>query len=57
MITVTHVAAYVLLVALVLCVIADAAGWHRPATGPGAVAAFVALTGCLLRLRLKGGRK
>jgi hypothetical protein len=50
-------AAFILMAALVLCVAASAAGWHRALAGPGAVACFVALVACLLRLRLRGGRR
>lgn len=51
--------AYVLLVALVACVVAAAAGWHRAVSGPGIPVCFVALVACLVlvRLRLRGGRK
>jgi sugar phosphate permease len=42
---------------MVACVVADATGWHPAVTGPGIVACVAALTACLLRLRLKGGRQ
>jgi hypothetical protein len=54
---VTRLLAFVLLAALVGCVAASAAGRHRAAADPGIVACFVALVACLLRLRLRGGRR
>ena len=52
-----RLAAFVLLAALVGCAVASAAGWHRAVAGPGGTVAFVALAGCLVRLRLRGGRQ
>ena len=57
MTAVSRWAAFALLAALVACVAASAAGWHRPLAGPAAVACFAALVACLLRLRLRGGRR
>lgn len=56
MITAARCGAFIFLAALVACLAADVAGWHRALAGPGTAAAFVALTACLLRLRLKGAR-
>lgn len=55
MTAVSRWAAFVFLAALVCCVAASAAGWHRAVAGPAAAACFAALVACLLRLRLKGG--
>jgi len=55
MTAVSRWAAFFFLAALVGCVAASAAGWHRAVAGPGAAVSFVALAACLLRLRLRGG--
>jgi hypothetical protein len=57
MTAVSRVAAFVFLAALVLCVAASAAGWHRAVAYPGAAASFAALAACLVLLRLRGGRR
>lgn len=51
--------AFVFLAALVACLAADIAGWHRAVSGPGIPVCFAALVACLVlvRLRLRGGRK
>ncbi len=43
--------------ALVACVVASAAGWHRTAAAPAIPVCLVALVACLVRLRLRGGRQ
>ena len=53
---ITRLAAFGFLAAMTACVVADAAGWHRAAAGPGAAACFAAMAACLVRLRLRGGR-
>ena len=52
-----RVAAFTFLAAMMACLGAYAAGWHRAQSRPGVAVCFVALVACLLRLRLKGGRK
>lgn len=57
MIAAARLGAFTFLAALMACLAADIAGWHRMLAGPGIAAAFVALVACLLRLRLRGGRQ
>ena len=52
-----RVAAFAFLAAMMACLGAYAAGWHRALSRPGAVVCLVAMVTCLVGLRLRGGRK
>jgi len=55
--TACRVAAFALLAAMMACLGAYAAGWHRAEARPGIVVCLVALVACLAGLRLRGGRQ
>ena len=52
-----RVAAFGFLAAMMACLGAYAAGWHRAQARPGIVVCLVAMVACLVGLRLRGGRQ
>lgn len=55
--TAARLGAFIFLIALVACLAAYIAGWHRAQAGPGIPVCLVAMVACLTWLGLRGGRQ